>query len=216
MALTLKQWRFVVCWIANGGNGRDAAEEAGYQGDDHTLRSIASENLKKPAIREAVEDLTRSAALPAEQVLQLLSEQATATLEDFVDTRPKQLQGERIKLDLGKAHARGKLHLLKGLKYDKNGHPEVLLHDAQAAAVQLGRYHGLFTDKVIHATQAEEFAGSLVDLVVVVLRTHLGEGEQLEAIVDDLESRMAARLSGGSDAAAATTSGPVLGVPEGA
>ncbi|HML24948.1 MAG TPA: terminase small subunit [Aggregatilinea sp.] len=45
----------------------------------------------------------------------------------------------------------GREHLIKKLKYDSEGRPEVELYDAQAALVQIGRYHKLFTDNVNHS-----------------------------------------------------------------
>lgn len=49
--LTPKQLKFIALYK---GNGFEAAKLAGYNGDDHTLRSIAYENLTKPDIRAAI------------------------------------------------------------------------------------------------------------------------------------------------------------------
>jgi hypothetical protein len=51
--LTLKQQRFVNAYTRSG-NGRLAAKEAGYNGNDHTLEQIASENLRKPEVTAAI------------------------------------------------------------------------------------------------------------------------------------------------------------------
>lgn len=51
--LTLKQKRFVNSYLRTG-NGRLAAQEAGYSGNSHTLEQIASENLRKPEVMSAI------------------------------------------------------------------------------------------------------------------------------------------------------------------
>jgi phage terminase small subunit len=54
MALTDKQIRFCEEYLANGNNATQAAISAGYSED--TARSIASENLTKPDIKEYVNE----------------------------------------------------------------------------------------------------------------------------------------------------------------
>ena len=53
MKLTPKQKAFVREYKANGGNGTQAAVKAGYS--ENTADVIATENLRKPSIREALE-----------------------------------------------------------------------------------------------------------------------------------------------------------------
>lgn len=50
-------------------------------------------------------------------------------------------------IDLWKAAQRGKLHLVKSFN-EKDGKAE--FYDAQAAQIQLGKHHKLFTDKIEH------------------------------------------------------------------
>ena len=58
MRLTDKQRRFVDAYVNNGGNGAEAIRNAGYNcGTDNSARSQASENLKKPHIILAIEQL---------------------------------------------------------------------------------------------------------------------------------------------------------------
>ncbi len=60
MKLRLKQQRFALEYVgAAQGNGTEACRRAGYQGSDDTLAGIASENLKKPAIIDAIKALER-------------------------------------------------------------------------------------------------------------------------------------------------------------
>lgn len=49
--LTHKQFLFVQYYE---GNGTDAARKAGYEGNDAVLAQVASENLRKPDIHEAI------------------------------------------------------------------------------------------------------------------------------------------------------------------
>lgn len=53
MKLTPKQKAFVREYKTNGGNGTQAAIKAGYS--ENTADVIATENLRKPSIREALE-----------------------------------------------------------------------------------------------------------------------------------------------------------------
>lgn len=53
MALTPKQKAFIREYKKNGGNGTQAAIKAGYS--ENTADVIATENLRKPSIREALE-----------------------------------------------------------------------------------------------------------------------------------------------------------------
>jgi phage terminase small subunit len=53
--LTIKQEKFAKAYVANGGNGKAAAEVAGYATEsENCLRVIASENLTKPNVAQAV------------------------------------------------------------------------------------------------------------------------------------------------------------------
>lgn len=53
--LSLKQRSFIDNYIANNGNGAEAARLAGYKGNDDVLKSVACENLTKPYIKQAIE-----------------------------------------------------------------------------------------------------------------------------------------------------------------
>lgn len=53
--LTPKQALFVSEYMKTG-NAKEAARNAGYKGNDETLRSIGKENLTKPPILRAIEE----------------------------------------------------------------------------------------------------------------------------------------------------------------
>lgn len=136
--LTDKQRVFVeeylTCW-----NASEAARRAGYS--ERTAQQMGSENLLKPVIRQAIDQRLAEKRMSADEVLARLSAQAGADMNDFLSQR-----GRGVTLDLVKAKAAGKLHLIKKYSKTKQG-ASIELHDAQAALVQIGRYHKLFTDK---------------------------------------------------------------------
>lgn len=56
--LTQKQQRFIEYY---DGNGTEAARKAGYVGNDTVLAQVASENLRKPYIKTALENRNKNA-----------------------------------------------------------------------------------------------------------------------------------------------------------
>lgn len=73
--LTIKQAKFVKHYAATNGNGFQAAKAAGYQTNDETLRSIASENLTKPNVQQELQRTLRKVLSP-DEVLAKLAEVA--------------------------------------------------------------------------------------------------------------------------------------------
>ena len=141
MALTGKQQAFVDEYLKTR-NATQAAIAAGYSAK--TAYSIGSENLKKPEIDEVIRQRTTENAMSADEVASLLAEQARGDMADFVDFHP----GMKLPiLNLEKAYRNGKMRLVKKLKFLPDGGVEFELYDAQAAQVQIGKMHKLFTDK---------------------------------------------------------------------
>jgi len=54
-ALTIKQKKFVKAYVANDGNGRDAAKAVYDVANDNSASQLASENLSKPNVKYAIE-----------------------------------------------------------------------------------------------------------------------------------------------------------------
>ena len=139
MALTARRQVFVdeylKCW-----NASEAARVAGYAApgaEGHRLLKIAE-------VSEEIQRRVSERAMSADEVLVRLAEQARGSMSDFVSFVP----GIKLPfLDLARAHEAGKFGLVKKLKYGKDGEVEFELYDAQAALVQLGKVHKLFTDK---------------------------------------------------------------------
>jgi hypothetical protein len=93
-------------------------------------------------IQAAIAAKLREAAMDADETLARLSEIASIDLGDFLTIA----QDGSYTLDLAKAEAAGKLHLIKKLTPTRYG-IVIELHDALAALTLLGKYHGLFIDR---------------------------------------------------------------------
>jgi hypothetical protein len=62
-----------------------------------------------------------------------------------------------FRLNLEKARDEGKLHLVKGVKWDKNGRPILEWANSYEAIKDTGRHHTLFTDNLDHTTGGQPF-----------------------------------------------------------
>lgn len=148
---TGKQQAFIDAYFACNFNATEAARRAGYAGDDATLRSLASENLTKDNIREAIDARMRAMRMGADEVLARLSFIANGSFEDFLDP-------DSMSLDLKKAKKAEKLGLIKRIKIttvvtshaDRDTQTETIefeLHDPVRAMELLGKHHKLFTER---------------------------------------------------------------------
>lgn len=146
--LTAKQRRFVEAYTGSAfGNATESARRAGYGGSDATVRAIASENLTKPNIKAAIKERLDRVAMTEEEILYRLSEQARATLADFVT-----IEGPRNwSIDLEQAERLDRLGCLKELNVGADGKITIKLQDQQRALELLGKYHKMWTDKHEHS-----------------------------------------------------------------
>lgn len=152
--LTDKQRLFIEHYFTCGMNGTEAARRAGYAGDDRTLASVASENLRKPDIRSQIEARFEEVAMPAKEVLARLADQARSSMGDFMEIQ----EDGKIRLKLKEASANGKLHLIKKIKVEETligplvtGQVVSLeLYDAQSALQLIGKHHSLFVERSEH------------------------------------------------------------------
>lgn len=178
MRLTKKQQAFIEHYLTTW-NATEAAIQAGYS--EHTAAVIGSENLTKPKIRAAIDARLEKFKLSANDVLLMLSEHASGSMEDFVSfdwTVPR--------INLEQAAKRGKMHLVKKLSYDKDGRLQgIELYDAQSALVQLGRYHKLFTDKIEIVDWRKEAEESGIDV-----------GELYQQLVNEIAASLATSSRG--------------------
>lgn len=150
--LTGKQKLFADFYIGEANlNATRAAKLAGYQGDDNTLAAIGSQNLRKLKIRTYIDEQLKDLIASPHEILTILTKQAKGSLADVLD--------EDGYFDLKDAKRRGVDGLMKELEIKEKvvqtlGQETVLernfkykIHDSQAAADKLGKFHKLWTDK---------------------------------------------------------------------
>lgn len=79
-ALTTKQDAFVKAYLLNGGNATQAAITAGYS--ENSAGSIGEENLRKPAIKKALEKHQKK----SQERYIISAEKKKKWLEDIIET----------------------------------------------------------------------------------------------------------------------------------
>jgi len=152
MALSPKHHKFCEEYLRLW-NATDAYQAAYPKASRETARRNGSDLLTNTDIAAEIKARTDEQAMSANEVLARLAEHARADYKDFITVT---FNGE-IALDFGKAE--GKTHLIKKISQrrvvrtsrDAEIEETVLtveLHDAQAALVQLGKHHKLFTEQV--------------------------------------------------------------------
>lgn len=110
-------------------------------------RAHAARLVTNGSIQAEIARRLKEKQLSADEVLARLGDMARADMRDFIKAFEI---GEKtaVMVDLGKALEGGKTHLIKKLKYNAQGGLEIELHDSQAALLNIGKNHGLFTDKI--------------------------------------------------------------------
>ena len=148
--LTNRQRAFVAEYLRDF-NASRAARAVGYS--ERSARAIGQENLTKPDIAQAIADEIAERAMGADEVLLRLAEHARGDMADFLD-----ISSMSFSVDLKKAHANGKTHLIKKVKMrtvtslSKEGvetethDMEIELYDAQDALIALAKKHKLLTE----------------------------------------------------------------------
>ena len=148
--LTRQQRLFVDFYIQTL-NATESARLANYKHPNKSGPKLVNHH---EGVQAEIESRLAKHHASAEEVLAVLSNHMRGSLGDFLSM----VDGE-IRIDLARAQAAGLMGLLKKVQArkksgtTKDGEPweetyyTIELHDAQAAAVHLGRYHKLFTDK---------------------------------------------------------------------
>ena len=159
MTLTNKRRVFVDEYLKDC-NATQAAIRAGYA--ERSARQQGQRMLSKDDISEEIKRRLDEKSMGADEVIQLLTSHARGDMGDFLD-----IESMSYSVNLAKAKELGLTHLIKKVKErtvmtsNKDGEEtethtiELELYDAQAAAVQLGRYHKLFTDNTDITTAGE-------------------------------------------------------------
>lgn len=170
MTLSPKRQAFVIEYLKDF-NGTQAAIRAGYS--PRTANEQAAQLLAILSIQEEIRRHIAERAMSADEVLLRLGDMARASIEDFSDIHEGVEHG--IYINFNKAKERGKLHLIKKVKYTDKGLPEIELHDAQAALVVLGKHHKLFTEKIEH--DVSDNAAASAAALIAAMRGGASEGE---------------------------------------
>lgn len=163
MALTNKQRTFIEEYLTTW-NATEAARRAGYAHPN----VVGPENLVKLGIAEEIQRRIAEKTMSADEALTRLAEQARAEYAAYLLADGS--------VDLGAMKRDGKMHLIKAIKPTKYG-KAVEFYDAQTALINIGRHHGLFTDKVNVDGQLE----------------HHHDGEAVDRILGRMDS-LSARL----------------------
>lgn len=132
--LSDKQRAFVEAYLANGFNAADAARQLKYANPDRQGYRL----LRNVEIAAAVREALAERAMPADEVLARIAEQARGTMEDFLN--------DAGDIDLAQARERRRLHLVKSRSVTKEGE-RIELYSAQAALEILAKHHGLLVDR---------------------------------------------------------------------
>jgi len=141
VTLISKRQLFIEHYLSDAtGNATEAARLAGYA----SPRSEGHRLLHLPEMQALIGVRVAAVAMVANEVLERLADHARADFSDFLTIGET---GTAI-IDLKKAEAAGKLHLIRKVGTNRYGNLEVELYDSQAALVQLGRHHKLFVDRV--------------------------------------------------------------------
>ena len=134
-------------------NATQAAIRAGYSAK--TARQAATRLLSKVHIQEAIDNEFSKRSLRLDEILARLTEQATASVGDFIVVNP---DGDRIAFNPEVLKERG--HLVKRVtakttvKYSETGDQieyttlTLELHDAQKALELLGKHRGMATERI--------------------------------------------------------------------
>lgn len=158
---------YLECW-----NAAEAARRAGYS--ESTARSQGSRLLTNVDIQAEINSRLND-IMPKGEVLSILARHARARMDDFftigeetvilretetIELVEKRGDAQVIKrtekteeairptvfLDLRRAQETGVLDLVKRYSNGPSGE-RIELHDSQAAAIQMGKYHGMWVDR---------------------------------------------------------------------
>lgn len=164
---TKKQQRFVEEYCVDF-NATQAAIRAGYS--EKTAGQIGHENLKKPEIKEAVEERLDDLSMSAAEATKRMSDLGRGSMRPFL-----QVEGDDVVIDLSSEEAWEYLHLIREVKQEETVLSEneagdrvlkrkikVKLHDAKDAIKQLMKAHGKFgakgtEDDPVHTKHALEW-----------------------------------------------------------
>jgi len=147
--LTVKQEKFCIYYF-DCGNATAAALKAGYS--QKTAKSIATENLSKPAIAARLKDLQEKAAsakiMSVTERKERLSEIARARMTDLMECGP---DGSRINVGIDGCQSAAIQSIKSSTEYDDDGdHPTIItdikLHNPIEAIKELNKMEKVYEE----------------------------------------------------------------------
>jgi hypothetical protein len=141
--LTTKQRLFIEHFLgAARGNATEAARLAGYKGNDNTLSQMGAKLVRNGKIAAFISNRVTEAAMPANEVLESLSEIARAPWQQFTKVRydsDGEIVGATLLLKdkIRALELLGKHHRL----FDRAGEATDLLTDAKKAVAEFLASH---------------------------------------------------------------------------
>lgn len=167
--LTAKQQKFIDEYFLCGMNAAEAARRSGYS--PKTARIIGAENLSKPIISAEIKRRFTEKHVSADEVLARLADMSRSDIADFAHVESG--------ADISKL--KGKSHVIKKFKrkitYTKDDSKteeiELELYDAQAALLNIGKQHGLFSDKHVVEMRLEKEIDVILDKLEQLLPSEL-------------------------------------------
>jgi len=150
MGLTYKRRMFVANYLgACEGNATEAARKAGYA----TPMQEGARLLTDPDVRALIDAQVAEAGLESDEILARLADQASSNAVDLIRCVVDdvvEIGGEKVarqRIDPDEIERRGLGHLIKKITPNRYGYV-IELYDAQRALELLGRFRGLFADRI--------------------------------------------------------------------
>jgi hypothetical protein len=164
--LTGKQKMFVEAYLSNGFNATEAARTAGYKGSDNTLSQRGHELVRNSKIAVLIQNRVTEAAMPANEVLESLSEIARAPWRQFTKVHYNsdgEIVGATLLLKdkIRALELLGKHHRL----FDRAGEATDLLGDAKKAVADFLAKHPEARPREVVSIYAQTFGLKEEDLI---------------------------------------------------
>lgn len=142
-------------------NATQAAADAEYKGTRTTLAQVGSENLRKPYLREYIEERLAETVMTSDEVLGRLGNMARSfdmtkyiSLRERFDVVTKMVDEEEkhyrefagyvVSFDLEKLQEDGHSHLVKKIKQNAQGGIEIEWHDQKDVLIHLDKQNRQF------------------------------------------------------------------------
>lgn len=173
--LTLKQQMFIEHYLANGGNATDAARQAGYAGNDVTLSATGQKLVGNGRISTEIARRVEQNknAIGADEVIAILTAQARGVGVSA---------GRKTFADVG-LDGVARVVVRRSRKQTEEYNP-------QAAAIQLGKYHGLWQEDAPNKKHVQAMLSDTVHAVMETLNEHVDDIELRERIRAEIADRL--------------------------